>query len=75
MLVGQMCVELRRRDVGVPKHLLHRAQIAASRQQVSRERVPERVRAHLAGETRGLRVAHDDLVEALAGEAPAAVVI
>src|SRR5262249_29162180 len=65
-------VHLRRRDVGVAEHLLHRAQIATVREQVRGEAVPEGVRAHLAIEPDRPRVALDDLVEALAGEGPAA---
>src|SRR3954468_1175092 len=73
-LGGELRVELRRRHVRVPEHLLQRAEVAASRQQVGRERVVQRVRAHLARQPRGGRVALDDLVEALAREAVAAVV-
>ena len=46
-LGGQMRVELGRGDVGVAEHLLQGAQVAAARQQVRRERVAQRVRAHL----------------------------
>src|SRR3954447_25081592 len=70
----ELRVELRRRHVRVPEHLLQRAEVAASRQQVGREGVAQRVRAHLARQPGGGRVALDDLVEALAREAVAAVV-
>src|SRR5918993_354784 len=73
-LAGEVRVELRRRDVRVAQHLLHGAQVAATGQQVRRERVPERVRAHAVRQPRGERVAADDLVEALAGELAAAEV-
>ena len=67
-------VELRGGDVGVAEHLLQAAQVAAAGEQVRRERVPERVRAHLRGQPRRARVALHDLVEALAGQPGPAVV-
>ena len=70
----QVGVELRGRDVGVAEHLLQRAQVAAARQQVRRERVAQRVRAHLRGQPGRARVALDDLVEPLARQPGAAVV-
>ena len=55
--VGDVRVELGRRQVGVAEHLLHRAQVGAALEQVRRERVAEevgvdalRVEARLAGE-------------------------
>ena len=69
-----MRVELGGGDVGVAEHLLQRAQVAAAREQVRGERVAQRVRAHLAREPRRRGVALDDLVEALARQAAAAVV-
>ena len=42
------CVNLRRRDIGVAEHRLHRAQIGAALDEVSRERVPQLVRRDLA---------------------------
>src|SRR5829696_1324853 len=65
---GEVRVDLRRRDVRVPEHLLQRPEVAAAGEQVRRERVPERVRAHAPVEARGARVALDDLVQALACE-------
>src|SRR3954454_16186166 len=56
-------VQLRRGDVGVAEHLLDRAQVAAAGEQVGRERVPKRVRAHPIREPGAGRVAPDDLVE------------
>src|SRR3982751_5389782 len=55
--IGYVGVELRRREVGVAEHLLHRPEVCAPLEQVRRERVPEQVRvdalrveAGLAGE-------------------------
>jgi hypothetical protein len=70
----ELRVQLGRCDVRVPEHLLQRAQVAAAGQQVGGEGVAQRVRAHLAGEPRGGRVALDDLVEPLARETVATVV-
>src|SRR4051794_31956635 len=70
----QVRVDLRRGDVGVPEHLLHRAEVAAAGEEVRGERVAQRVRAHLLLEPGRARVALDDLVEALAREARAAPV-
>src|SRR5215207_1383482 len=67
-------VELGGRDVCVAEHLLDRAEVAAAREQVGGEGVPERVRAHPVREPGGLRVPANDLVEALAGEMAAAEV-
>src|SRR4051794_39444947 len=67
-------VDLRRGDVRVAEHLLQGAQVAPSGQQVGGEGVAEGVRAHLVLEPGRARVALDDLVEALARQAAAAVV-
>src|SRR3954447_25691553 len=67
-------VDLRRRNVRVAEHLLQRAQVAAAGEQVGREGVAQRVRAHPPLEAGGARVALDDLVEALARQAAAAAV-
>ena len=48
LLARQVGVELGGREVGVPEHLLHRAKVAASREQVGGERVTERVRLILS---------------------------
>src|ERR1700759_4859278 len=56
------------------EHLLDRAKVAAAGEQVRREGVAQRVRAHLPVETHLLGVALDDLVEALAGQCAAAEV-
>src|SRR4051794_12315632 len=66
-------VDLGRGDVGVAEHLLEGTEVAAAGQQVRREGVTQRVRAHAVGEPRAARVALDDLVEALAGQPAAAV--
>src|SRR2546429_8049823 len=70
----QLRVDLRRREVGVPEHLLQRAQVAAAGEQVRRERVTQRVRAHLLLQADPSRVTLNDLVETLAREARAAVI-
>src|SRR3954463_15678393 len=43
-------VELRGRYVGVPQHLLNRAQVAAPGQEVGGERVPQGVGTHAVGQ-------------------------
>src|SRR5215204_2095825 len=68
LLAGEMRVELSRGEISVAEHLLDRAQVASSGQEVRRERVPEGVRAHPVAEAGGLGVAQHDLVEALAGQ-------
>src|SRR4051794_3427078 len=57
----QVRVELCGGDVGVTEHLLQAAQVAAAREEVRGERVPQRVRAHALGEAGRRRVALDDL--------------
>ena len=42
-LLIDMCINLRRRNVGVAEHLLNDAQIGAVAQQMRREAVPEQV--------------------------------
>src|SRR5437899_7721104 len=42
--VGYVGVELGGREIGVPEHLLHAAQIRAALEQMRGERVPEEVR-------------------------------
>src|SRR5213080_4803551 len=64
-LRGEVRVDLRRGDVGVAEHLLDGAQVAAACEQVRRERVAQRVRAHLVREAGRARVSLNDLVEAL----------
>src|SRR5215210_3229769 len=68
LLAREVGVELGGGEIGVAEHLLDRAQIAAAGKQMRREGVPQRVRAHPVAESRRLRVAKDDLVEALPGE-------
>ena len=43
MLEVKVCVDLGRRDIGVPQQLLHAAQVMAGFEQVRGERVPEQV--------------------------------
>ena len=42
--IGYVRVELGRRQIGVAKHLLNRAEVGAALEEVGRERVPEQVR-------------------------------
>src|SRR5207244_5627989 len=49
-------INLRRRDVGVPKHLLNDAQIGAIAQQMRREAVPEQMRITVLFQARVARV-------------------
>lgn len=48
MLGGQVSIDLRRRDIGMPKQLLDRSQIGAAIQHVRGEAMPEGVRRHIA---------------------------
>src|SRR5437867_11836208 len=66
LLVRQMGVDLRGRDIRVTEHLLKRTQIAPSREQMGGKRVPESVRAHAPTEPGGDGVPTDDLVQPLA---------
>src|SRR4051794_12313314 len=70
----EMCVELCGGHVGVAEHLLHRAQVAAPREQVGCERVAQSVGTHAVCQTSRLGMAANDLVEPLARERPAAEV-
>src|SRR3954469_9398666 len=54
-------VDLRRRDVDVPKHLLYRPEIGTPLEQVRGERVPQRMRRHVLREPRALHVPAQDL--------------
>ena len=65
------CVNLGRCDGGVPQHLLHGAEVGSSRQEMGREAVPERVRAHARAEAAGAGVSPDDPPEADARQGPA----
>jgi hypothetical protein len=69
-----MGVELGGGDVGVPEHLLQRAQIAAAREQVGGEGMTQGVRAHAVGQPDSVGVALDDLVEALTAEPATAAI-
>src|SRR6267142_1120511 len=55
-----MRVELRRGEIGMAEHLLHRAEIGAAFQQVRRECVAERVGRHSLGEPGTPGVGLDD---------------
>src|SRR3954466_8293622 len=73
-LAREVGVELGRRDVRVPQHLLDRSKVAAAGQQMGGEGMAQRVRAHAAGQAHIGGVALDHLVEALPGERSAAKV-
>ena len=71
--VGDVRVALRRPEIGVAQHLLHRAQVSASLEEVRRERMPEEVRVHPDGlEARALRELAQDEERAGARERSAA---
>jgi hypothetical protein len=53
-LIGYVRVELRRREVGVTEHLLHRAEISPAFQQMRRERVAKEMRMDAFGLEPGL---------------------
>src|SRR5215469_17308761 len=53
-------VDLRRRQVGMPEHLLHGAEVSPTLEEMRRERVPERVRGHPLGDPRALGGLLDD---------------
>ena len=55
-----MCVDLRRGEIGVAEHLLHGAQVRAAFEQMRRERVAQRVRRHPLGEPGAPRRRLDD---------------
>ena len=52
--IGYVRVELGRREIGVPEHLLHGAEVGAALEQVRRERVAQEVRVDAAGLEPGL---------------------
>lgn len=56
MLVGDMGIYLRGRYIAMPKHTLDRAKVGAVHEQIGRERVTERVRADVFGDTSELGV-------------------
>ena len=69
-------VDLRRRDVGVAEHRLHRAQVGAALDEVGRERVAQLVRRDVAARephAGASRVAAQQLPEPLARHRPAAL--
>src|SRR4029079_8756055 len=68
ILPVHVSVDLSRRDVHVTKHLLYRAKIGASLEQVRRERVPQGVWGDVLGDAGPLHVAAEDLPRAHAGE-------
>src|SRR5215204_4746518 len=54
-------IDLRRRDVRMPKHFLDRSQIGASLEQMGRKRMAERVRRHVLVDAGALDVFAQDL--------------
>src|SRR5204862_4161105 len=54
-----VCVDLRRRDVGVAEHHLHGAQVGAVFEEVRGERMAQHVRRNVRLDPRHARVAHD----------------
>src|ERR1700676_1715504 len=46
MAFREMRIDLRRRDVAMTEHLLHRAEVGAALEQMGREAMPERMRTH-----------------------------
>src|SRR5688572_354690 len=63
-----MCVDLRRREVGVAEHGLDGAEVGAALEQVRRERVTQDVRAEMTAHTGGESVLLQQLPEPEAGE-------
>src|SRR5689334_4204411 len=54
-------IDLRRRDVGMPKHFLDRAQVRTAFEKVRRERMSQRVRRHVLRDARPFDVTAQDL--------------
>src|SRR5579862_2804463 len=70
--VGDVQVQLGSREVGMPEHLLHRAQVGTTLEQVGRERMAQQVRVDALGlETRLPGEAAQDEKGAGAGQRPA----
>src|SRR5262245_49175127 len=61
--VEDVCVDLRRRQIGVAEHQLNRAEVGAALEQVRREGVAQDVRTQRPRQLRGARVALQDLPE------------
>src|SRR5689334_16391863 len=61
ILAIDVSVDLRGRDVRVPKHFLDRPQVGASLQQVGCKRVSERVGRHVLFNSRAFDVLPEDL--------------
>src|SRR5262249_33737556 len=73
--IGYVGVQLGRREVGVPEHLLDGSQVGASLQQMRREGMPEEMRVDAFGiEARLRRQAPEDQERARAGERAAACI-
>ena len=67
-LSRQVRIDLCGGQVRMTEHLLQRAQVATTGEQVRGERVAQGVRRHLLGQARRARMVLDDLVEALTRE-------
>ena len=63
-----MGINLRRRDIGVAEHGLHRAQVGAAFEQMGRERMAQGVRRDSFVDAGGQSVAANQFPEALAAE-------
>src|SRR5574341_270768 len=63
---GDMSVDLRRRNVGMPEHRLHGAQVGAAFEQMGREGVAQRMRADFLINPRGQGIAANQFPKALA---------
>ena len=68
-----MRVDLRRGQVRMPQHHLHRAQIGAVIQQMGGKRVSQRVRRDAGGYTCDRRVTLDGVPKGLPGHSPLAI--
>src|SRR5487761_113604 len=66
MRARQMRINMRGRDIAMPQHLLHRAEIGAAFEQMSCERMAQRMRT----DPRGARVASRPLLERLEKSLP-----
>ena len=63
-LLIDVCINLRRRNVGVTKHFLDDAQIRAIPQQMRREAMSQKVRVNVLFESGALRMLFYDLPDA-----------
>lgn len=59
--VCDMGIDLRRPEIFMPEHFLHRAQISTISKKIGRKRMPERVRRWITDDPRLKRVLLDDV--------------